>query len=95
MRYAQTKTPRLLGGEFRLTSSTGADSVTQDQFWIEHLFGLPTGSLPKAATVQAMLLPTPTYLLTQLPLRPNATQPVPELTEQVPPRSAHLLKPVG
>jgi len=73
---------------FRLTSAL-------HQFCVEHLFGLPTGSLPKAATVQAMVLPTPTYLVTQLPLRPNATQPVPALTEQVPPRSAHLLKPVG
>ena len=28
----------------------------------EHLFGAPPGSLPKAATVHAMLLPTPTVL---------------------------------
>lgn len=65
------------------------------QFCVEHLFGLPFGSLPKAATVQAMLLPRPTKRSTQLPLRPKATQPVPELTWQVPPRSAHLLKPLG
>jgi hypothetical protein len=65
------------------------------QFCIEHLSGLPFGSLPNAATVQAMLPPTVTFLVTQLPLRPNATQPVPLLTEQVAPRSAHLLKPSG
>lgn len=65
------------------------------QFCVEHLFGLPPGSEPKTATVQATLLPTPTYFVTQLPLRPKATQPVPLLTAQVPPRSAHLLKPSG
>lgn len=57
--------------------------------------GLPLGSEPKASTVQATLLPTPTYLLTHLPLRPKATQPVPLLTLQVAPSSAHLAKPVG
>ena len=66
-----------------------------NQFWKEHLSGLPLGSPPKAVTVQAMLLPTPTFFSNQLPLRPNATQPVPLVTEQVPPRSAHLLKPSG
>ena len=64
-------------------------------FWKEHLLGLPPGSRPNAATVQGMLLPTPTYLATHLPLRPKAAQPVPEDTLQVPPRSAHLLKPLG
>jgi len=59
------------------------------------LSGLPFGSEPNTATVQATLLPTPTYLVTQLPLRPKATQPEPEGTEQVLPRSAHLLNPVG
>ena len=65
------------------------------QFCFEHLFGLPKGSLPNTATVQATLLPTPTYFNTHLPPRPKATQPVPELIEQVPPRSAHFEKPVG
>lgn len=53
------------------------------------------GSEPKADTLQVMLLPTPTYFATQLPLRPKATQPVPLLTEQVLPASAHLEKPSG
>jgi hypothetical protein len=68
---------------------------TTSHFWNEHLFRLPPGSLPNAATVQAMLLPTPTCLTTHLPLRPKATQPVPRVTLQVPPASVHLLKPLG
>lgn len=77
-----------------LLSDTRLAPGSSQAYLVEHLFGLPSGSEPKAATVQAMVLPEPTYLLTHLPLRPKATQPV-LLAVQVPPRSAHLLKPLG